>query len=73
VEYPTESSAHELIEGYGRSYRVTSSQGIADAIADAGEFERRTVEPEWADFDHRAVLREYLDHYRTVRDEHGLF
>jgi glycosyltransferase involved in cell wall biosynthesis len=73
VEYQAESSAHELIEGYGRSYRVTSSQGIADAIADAGEFERRTVEPEWADFDHRAVLREYLDHYRTVRDEHGLF
>ncbi len=72
VEYQAESSAHELIEGYERTYRVTSSQGIAEAIADAGEFERRDLEPEWGDYDHRAVRRRYIDTYRDLAEAQGL-
>jgi glycosyltransferase involved in cell wall biosynthesis len=71
VEYQAESSAHELIEGYERSYRVTSSQGIADAIAEAGEFERRSIEPEWGDYDHRAIRGQYIGLYRDLIEDYG--
>ena len=71
VEYQAESAAHELIEGYERSYRVTSPQGIADAIADAGEFDRQDIDPEWAGYDHDAVLGRYVDCYEEVVAEHG--
>ena len=72
VEYQAESAAHELIEGYERSYRVTSSQEMADAITDAGEFERRDVEPEWAEYDHEAVAGRYLDVYEDAVAAYGL-
>lgn len=68
VEYQAESSAHELIEQYGRSYRVTSPQQIAEAITDAGEFERLTHDDEWERFDHGAVVERYLEEYRTMRE-----
>ncbi|MEF8855006.1 MAG: glycosyltransferase [Haloarculaceae archaeon] len=72
VEYQAESAAHELIEGYERSYRVTNSQGIADAIADASEFERRDIEPEWRAYDVEAVESRYIDVYDEVGAEYGL-
>jgi len=65
VEYQTESSAHELIENYDRSYRVTDPQGLADAIVAAGEFERLTEDDTWQSHDHSAVAEQYLATYRN--------
>ena len=67
VEYQTESSAHELIENYDRSYRVTSAQQVANAILESGEFEYRTVDETWETFDHDEVIERYLDEYRAVQ------
>jgi len=72
VEYQADSSAHELVENYPRSYRVTDPQGLGDAILDAGEFERLTAEDTWATFDHGAVLERYVDTYAELADEFGL-
>ncbi|MFT4945855.1 MAG: glycosyltransferase involved in cell wall biosynthesis [Natronomonas sp.] len=68
VEYQAESSAHELIENYERSYRVTDPQGLADAIVSAGEFEGQTRNVEWKSYDHDVVIERYLDAYRTVSE-----
>ena len=67
VEYQTESSAHELIENYERSYRVTDPKGVADAIVDAGEFEQLTVDEFWRAFDHEDVIEDYLETYRDIQ------
>ncbi len=67
VEYQTDASAHELIESYPRSYRVTSPQQLADAIVDAGSFDRHSHEQTWTAFDHEQVLDQYLETYRTLR------
>jgi len=72
VEYQAESSAHELIEQRERSFRVTSTQQMARAILEAGEFDRETIDESLADFDHDAVRAEYLDCYRRLIDEHGM-
>jgi len=72
VEYQAESSAIELIENYDRSYRVTSSQQLADAIVDAGEFEHRTSDDRWERFDHIRVIEQYLDEYREMQAEFGI-
>lgn len=64
VEYQAESSAHELIENYARSYRVTDPQELADAIVDAGEFEHQTRNDDWDSYDHEVVIEQYLDAYR---------
>lgn len=71
VEYQTDSSAHELIETYTRSFRVTDDEELADAIVEAGEFERLTVDPDLANYDHDTVLDQYLDCYNGVVEEHG--
>jgi glycosyltransferase involved in cell wall biosynthesis len=63
VEYQAELSAHELIENYDRSFRVTDPQGLADAIVDAGRYERLTSHDHWRAFDHDAVLDRYLELY----------
>ena len=73
VEYQAESSAHELIEGAQRSFRTTNPQQIADAIVDAGEFERLSVDEDWADYDHDAVLEEYIGVYEDLQDAYGLW
>jgi len=73
VEYQAESSAHELIREHERSFRVTDPQSLADAIVDAGEFDRLTIDEDWATYDHDAVLERYLDLYRSLQSEHGLF
>ena len=67
VEYQAESSAHELIENYERSYRVTDPQGLADAIVDAAEFDHLTVDDFWRAYDHEAVIEDYLETYRDIR------
>lgn len=69
VEYQANSSAHELIEQYERSYRVTNPQQIADAIVDAGEFEYLRTDEGMARFDHSAVVEQYLHEYRILTDE----
>ena len=69
VEYQTESSAHELIEYYDRSYRVTSPQQIAEAIVDAGEFEHQSSNDEWEQYDHDAVVEQYLQEYHALQVE----
>lgn len=67
VEYQAESSAHELIENYERSYRVTDPQELANAIVDAGEFEGQSRNDEWESYDHGTVIEQYLDAYRGFR------
>lgn len=66
VEYQAESSAHELIENYERSYRVTNPQQLADAIVDAGNFEFQTSAETWRAYDHDAVIEQYLDTYEKL-------
>jgi len=73
VEYQVESSAHELIEGVDRSFRTTSPEQIADAIVDAGEYERLTVDEDWTDYDRRPILERYLQTYRDLQADYGLF
>ena len=72
VEYQAESSAHELIENYDRSFRVTDPQTLADAIVSAGDLEPLTVDDSFQQYDHDAVLDQYLECYRAVREERGL-
>jgi glycosyltransferase involved in cell wall biosynthesis len=66
VEYQANSSAHELVENYPRSFRVTSPQELADAIVSAGDMEQLTREDSWQSHDHEAVLEQYLDIYRGL-------
>jgi glycosyltransferase involved in cell wall biosynthesis len=73
VEYQAGSSAHELVEGYERGRLVTSPQQLAERIVTAGELERRSVNEDFARFDHSAVLGQYVDCYRDVIDGYGLF
>jgi glycosyltransferase involved in cell wall biosynthesis len=67
VEYQAESSAHELIENYDRSYRVTDPQELANAIVDAAEFERLTEDDHWTAYDHTAIAEQYLDAYERLQ------
>jgi glycosyltransferase involved in cell wall biosynthesis len=71
VEYQTESAAHELIENYERSYRVTSPEQLADAIVDAGEFDRLTSDDTWARYDRPEVAGRYVDAYEDVQERFG--
>ena len=66
VEYQADSSAHELIENYPRSFRVTNPQELADAIADAGDLEPLTSEESWQTYDHDILIERYLDTYREL-------
>ena len=71
VEYQERSAAHELIENYERSFRVTDPQGMADAIVEAGDHERRTVDAEWASYDHEEILADYVETYELLQSEYG--
>ncbi len=73
VEYQAESSAHELIENYDRSFRVTNPQQIADAIAASGEYERRESDERWSEFTHGEVIQQYVSMYQKLLDERGMF
>jgi len=67
VQYQVESSAHELIENYERSYKVTNPQQMADAIVDAGEFDHQTVDDHWRSHDHDRIIEQYLHIYRELQ------
>ncbi|MFB6232736.1 MAG: glycosyltransferase family 4 protein [Haloarculaceae archaeon] len=69
VEYQAHSSAHELIDSYARSFRVTNPQQLADAIVDAGQFDRLTVDDTWESYDHDPVLQRYVDIYGELTTE----
>ncbi|SEN22615.1 Glycosyltransferase involved in cell wall bisynthesis [Halorientalis persicus] len=73
VEYQAESSAHELIETYRRSFRVTDDEELTEAIRDAAGMERLDRDPDMDRYDHEEVLDRYLDCYRDLREEQGLF
>ncbi|MFD1587004.1 glycosyltransferase [Halorientalis brevis] len=74
VEYQAESSAHELIEQYPRSFRVSDDEGITEAIEDATKYERLDMDSDVAvAYDHNEVLERYLDIYQDLREEHGVF
>lgn len=71
VEYQANSSAHELIEHRERSFRVTSTQQMAEAIVYAGEFQRLSVDDTLAAFDHDSVREQYEDCYAGLVREFG--
>jgi len=74
VQYQAESSAHELIEQYPRSFRVTDDEGITEAIEDASRYERLDMDTDVAvTYDHSEILERYLDLYGDLRNEHGIF
>jgi glycosyltransferase involved in cell wall biosynthesis len=66
VEYQAQSSAHELVEGRERGARVTSAEELADELAAATEFDHRTVDESFAEYDHDAVLDRYVERYRRA-------
>jgi glycosyltransferase involved in cell wall biosynthesis len=71
VEYQAESSAHELIEDYERGFRVTNPQQLADAILEAGGFERLTADETWRAYDHDAVRERYVATYEQLVGDFG--
>ncbi|WP_458206913.1 glycosyltransferase family 4 protein [Haladaptatus sp. NG-SE-30] len=73
VEYHVESSAHELVEREERTFRTTSEQELTDALRSAADLQQMTENEEFARYDHRPVLEQYLDCYRDVQDSFGFF
>jgi glycosyltransferase involved in cell wall biosynthesis len=73
VEYQADSAAHELVEADPRSSLVTSPQELAEEIVAATETERWTVNEDYAAYDHDAVLDRYVDRYRELVTDYGLF
>ncbi|WP_418284330.1 glycosyltransferase [Halorubrum sp. DTA46] len=68
VEYQADSSAHELVEGRERGRLVTSPAELADAFVAVGQLERRSIDRDFASYDHGAVLDQYLSTYQTLVD-----
>lgn len=71
VEYQAQSSAHELIENYERSFRVTNPQQLADAIVDAGQYDHLMVDETWREYDHSRVLAQYVETYEDLQTGRG--
>lgn len=63
VEYHTNSSAHELVEGWSRGFRTTSEQDLTEAIVEAADCEYRDYDEEFARFDRTVVTDRYLELY----------
>ena len=72
AEYHANSSAHELIEHRDRGFRVTSESELADAIRAAADLPRMEVDEDFAEFDQREVLEQYLQRYRDLQSAYGL-
>lgn len=66
VEYHAESSAHELVEGRDRGFRITSPEELADVIPEAGGLDRRSLDDHFASYDESEITDAYLGVYRTV-------
>jgi glycosyltransferase involved in cell wall biosynthesis len=73
VEYQSASSAHELVENRTRGVRVTSPQELADEIVAATRIPLKTVNEEFAEFDRTPILERYLELYRSLMAQRGLF
>ena len=73
VEYQARSSAHELVEGRERGSLVTSPQELADEIVAARRFDHETVDDDFAAYDFRRVIEQYVSVYETERDDYGFF
>jgi glycosyltransferase involved in cell wall biosynthesis len=66
VEYQSESAAHELVEGYERGFRATTSEEIADAVVEARSYGRRTVDESMTRYDREQVVERLLSTYRDL-------
>lgn len=66
VEYQSESAAHELVEGYERGFRATTSEEIADAVVTARSYGRRTIDESMRRFDREQVVDRLLSAYREL-------
>ncbi|MDZ7701972.1 MAG: glycosyltransferase [Halobacteriales archaeon] len=66
AEYHAASAAHELIEHRDRGLRVTDEEELVDAIREATELERLTIDDSFAGFDVEPVLDRYLRAYRDL-------
>ena len=73
VEYHADSSAHELVEGRERGIRTTSETELTEAIVAAGRLEHREYDEYGERFGQRQVRERYLDVYRELQAEGGLF
>ncbi|WP_327051322.1 glycosyltransferase [Halomicrococcus gelatinilyticus] len=73
VEYHVDSSAHELVENEDRTFRTTSEQELTEALVTAADLPQMEVNEAFAEYDHQQVLERYLDCYRDVQDDFGLF
>ena len=69
VEYQTDSSAHEIVEGRKRGRLVTSPAELADEFVAVGNLDRRAIDHDFESYDHDAVLDRYADAYRGLRPE----
>mgnify|MGYP000607273265 FL=1 len=72
TEYHAESSAHELIEHRERGFRVTSESEFADALRAAADLPRWDVDEDFAAYDEREILEQYLARYRSLQSAYGL-
>jgi len=66
--YHAGSSAHELIETRDRGMGVSSDEELTAAIGRAADMEHRTVEEAFAAFDSAAIVDQYLECYRGLRE-----
>ena len=69
VEYHVDSSAHELVEGRERGFRVTSEDELTSAIVEAGSLEHRDYDDSFSGYDRRKVLGQYVRCYRDLIEE----
>ena len=72
VEYHVESSAHELVEQEERAFRTTSEQELTDALREAGDMEQMVFNENFASYDERQVLQQYLDAYEAAGERQSL-
>lgn len=68
VSYHEHSSAHELIETRERGFAATSPEEIAEAITAARDYDRRSIDESFAEYDEQSILNRYLDLYRGMWD-----
>jgi len=66
AEYHAGSAAHELIEHRDRGIRVTDEAALVEAIRDAAELERLTIDESFGAFDVEPVTDRYLAAYRDA-------
>ncbi len=69
VEYQATSSAHELLVGIDRGFRITTPQELAAAIETASNMAHRDLDSTFRSYDRSAILDQYLAVYRDVLSE----